>query len=71
LLRYFRWRPAMTRPGSYARALLERHKHPESIRQLELLQRDPTNGQYKTLYATACIGVGKLRRHSLYIGNFG
>ena len=44
----------------YARALLERHKHPESIRQLELLlQRDPTNRQYKTLYATACIGVGK------------
>jgi tetratricopeptide (TPR) repeat protein len=43
----------------YARALLERHKHPKAIEQLELLlQRDPTNRQFKTLYATACTGVG-------------
>lgn len=44
----------------YARALLERHKHPQAIEQLELLlQRDPANRQFKTLYATACIGVGQ------------
>ncbi len=44
----------------YARALLERHKHPQAIEQLEvLLQGDPTNRQFKTLYATACIGVGQ------------
>ena len=44
----------------YARALLERHKHPQAIGQLELLlQRDPTNRQFKTLYATACIGIGE------------
>ena len=44
----------------YARALLERHKHPQAIEQLELLlQRDPNNRQFKTLYATACIGIGR------------
>ncbi len=43
----------------YARALLERHKHPQAIEQLDLLmRRDPTNRQYKTLYATACTGIG-------------
>jgi tetratricopeptide (TPR) repeat protein len=44
----------------YARTLLERHKHPQAIEQLELLlQRDPANRQYKTLYATACTGMGE------------
>ncbi len=44
----------------YARALLERHKHPQAIEQLELLlQHDPSNRPFKTLYATACIGVGQ------------
>jgi tetratricopeptide (TPR) repeat protein len=43
----------------YARTLLERHKHAQAIEQLEqLLQRDPGNRQYKTLYATACTGIG-------------
>jgi len=44
----------------YARTLLERHKHAQSIEQLELLlHRDPASRQYKTLYATACTGVGE------------
>jgi tetratricopeptide (TPR) repeat protein len=44
----------------YARALLERHKHPQAVEQLDLLlQRDPTNRQFKTLYATACTGIGE------------
>jgi tetratricopeptide (TPR) repeat protein len=44
----------------YARTLLERHKHPQAIEQLDLLlRRDPANRQYRTLYATACTGVGE------------
>ena len=44
----------------YARALLERHKHAQTIEQLELLlKQDPNNRQYRTLYATACAGAGR------------
>jgi tetratricopeptide (TPR) repeat protein len=43
----------------YARVLLDRQKHQRSREQLEtLLAREPENRQYKTLYATACVGVG-------------
>ena len=47
---------------------MERHKHPQAIEQLELLlQRDPNNRQFKTLYATACIGIGQHEKaHKLY-----
>ena len=44
----------------YARALLERHKHPQAHRELEtLLKLEPDNRQYKRLYATTCIGIGE------------
>ena len=44
----------------YARALLERHKHPQARAELErLLALEPGNRQYKTLYATACVGMGE------------
>ena len=44
----------------YARALLERHKHPQARAELErLLALEPGNRQYKTLYATACVGTGE------------
>jgi len=44
----------------YARALLERHKHPRARAELErLLALEPGNRQYKTLYATACVGTGE------------
>ena len=47
----------------YARTLLERHKHAQAIEQLErLLQGDPANRQVKTLYATACTGIGDYRK---------
>jgi tetratricopeptide (TPR) repeat protein len=43
----------------YARVLLDRQKHQRSREQLQtLLAREPENRQYKTLYATACVGVG-------------
>ena len=44
----------------YARALLERHKHPRARAELErLLALEPGNRQYKTLYATTCVGTGE------------
>jgi tetratricopeptide (TPR) repeat protein len=44
----------------YARVLLDRHKHRTALEQLEmLLAREPGNRHYKTLYATACVGVGE------------
>jgi tetratricopeptide (TPR) repeat protein len=44
----------------YARVLLDRHKHQRAREQLEmLLAHDPENRNYKTLYATACVGVGE------------
>jgi tetratricopeptide (TPR) repeat protein len=44
----------------YARTLLERHKHLQAVEQLELLlRREPANRQYRTLYATACTGLGQ------------
>jgi len=44
----------------YARALLERHKHRRAREELEkLLQLEPRNRQYRTLYATACGGLGE------------
>jgi tetratricopeptide (TPR) repeat protein len=43
----------------YAIALLRRHKHAESIAQLErLLAVEPGNRSYKTTHATALIGLG-------------
>ena len=43
----------------YARVLLDRHKHTRAIQELEkLLALEPENRQYKTLYATACVGIG-------------
>jgi tetratricopeptide (TPR) repeat protein len=44
----------------YARVLVERHKHALAREQLErLLQLEPANRQYLTLYATACTGLGE------------
>jgi len=43
----------------YAIALLRRHKHKQSIAELEkLLQLEPDNRTYKTTYATAKVGLG-------------
>jgi tetratricopeptide (TPR) repeat protein len=43
----------------YAMALLRRHKHDQSIAELEkLLEVDPGNRVYRTTYATAKVGLG-------------
>jgi len=43
----------------YACVLLDRHKYVESIRELDrLLALDPTNKDYRTLRATAAVGLG-------------
>ncbi|TLY89940.1 MAG: tetratricopeptide repeat protein [Gammaproteobacteria bacterium] len=43
----------------YACVLLDRHKHAEAIEQLErLLKLDPKNIDYRTLHATATVGLG-------------
>jgi tetratricopeptide (TPR) repeat protein len=43
----------------YARVLLDRHKHTSAIEELEkLLALEPENRQFKTLFATACVGIG-------------
>ena len=43
----------------YAIALLRRHKHEQSIAELEkLLQLEPNNRAFKTTYATAKVGLG-------------
>jgi tetratricopeptide (TPR) repeat protein len=43
----------------YACVLLDRHKHAEAIAQLEgLLKLDPKNIDYRTLRATAAVGLG-------------
>jgi len=47
----------------YALALLRRHKHVQSIAELErLLQLEPNNRIYKTTYATANVGLGDHER---------
>ena len=47
----------------YAIALLRRHKHVESIAELEkLLALEPGNRSYKTTYATAKVGLGEHER---------
>jgi tetratricopeptide (TPR) repeat protein len=47
----------------YALALLRRHKHVQSIAELEqLLQLEPNNRTYKTTYATANVGLGDHER---------
>jgi tetratricopeptide (TPR) repeat protein len=44
----------------YALVLLERHKYLPAREELEtLLQLDPGNKQYLTLYANACVGLGE------------
>ncbi|HEV7984633.1 MAG TPA: tetratricopeptide repeat protein, partial [Steroidobacteraceae bacterium] len=44
----------------YALVLVERHKYSQAREQLErLLQVEPDNRQYRTLFATACVGVGE------------
>jgi tetratricopeptide (TPR) repeat protein len=43
----------------YAITLLRRHKHVQSIAELEkLLEADPANRSFKTTYATALVGLG-------------
>ena len=47
----------------YALVLLERHKYLPARRELEkLLLLEPANRQYRTLYATACVGLGEHER---------
>src|SRR6202051_4036142 len=47
----------------YAIALLRRHKHAQSIAELEkLLELEPNNRSYKTTYATAMVGLGEHER---------
>ncbi len=49
--------------GDYALALLRRHKHVQAIAELDkLLQLEPGNRVYRTLYATATVGLGDHRR---------
>src|SRR5579863_7402320 len=44
----------------YALVLVERHKYLQAREQLEkLLQLEPENRHYRTLYATACVGLGE------------
>jgi tetratricopeptide (TPR) repeat protein len=52
----------------YASVLLERHKHQQALAELDkLLAVDPANREYRTLYATATVGLGDhLRAISLY-----
>jgi len=43
----------------YALTLLQRHKHPQALAELDrLLAIDPNNRAYRITYATACVGVG-------------
>jgi tetratricopeptide (TPR) repeat protein len=52
----------------YACVLLDRHKHAEAIAQLDgLLKLDPKNIDYRTLRATATVGVGD---HEGGVGGF-
>jgi tetratricopeptide (TPR) repeat protein len=47
----------------YAQVLLERHKYLQARRQLDkLLAIEPANRQYRTLYATTCVGLGDHER---------
>jgi tetratricopeptide (TPR) repeat protein len=47
----------------YALVLLERHKYLQARRELEkLLMLEPANRRYRTLYATACVGLGEHHR---------
>jgi len=44
----------------YVRALMERHKYQRAREELDtLLQIEPLNRQYKTLYATTMVGLGE------------
>jgi tetratricopeptide (TPR) repeat protein len=47
----------------YATVLLGRHKYPQALAELDkLLAVDPANRQYRTLYATATVGLGEHAR---------
>jgi tetratricopeptide (TPR) repeat protein len=47
----------------YANVLLERHRYLQARQQLEtLLAIEPMNRQYRTLHATACVGLGEHER---------
>jgi tetratricopeptide (TPR) repeat protein len=47
----------------YAGVLIERHKYLEARRELDLLlERDPDNRLFKTLYATTSVGLGEHER---------
>jgi tetratricopeptide (TPR) repeat protein len=47
----------------YAQVLLDRHKYALARRQLEtLLALEPSNRQYRTLFATSCVGLGEHER---------
>jgi tetratricopeptide (TPR) repeat protein len=52
----------------YALVLLERHRYPQARRELDkLLGIEPGNRQYRTLYASTCVGLGEhLRAIALY-----
>ena len=54
----------------YARTLLRRHQHAESLTQLEiLLQKNPENRTYRTIYATALVGIGNHEKALLLYRN--
>jgi tetratricopeptide (TPR) repeat protein len=47
----------------YSQVLLERHKYLQARRELDkLLAIEPANRQYRTLYATTCVGLGEHER---------
>jgi tetratricopeptide (TPR) repeat protein len=47
----------------YAQVFIERHMYPQAQEQLQrLLAVDPSNGNYRTLYATTCVGLGQHER---------
>ena len=46
--------------SDYAQVLLDRHKYALARRELDkLLASDPTTAQYRTLFATSCVGLGE------------
>ncbi|MGB6310392.1 MAG: sulfotransferase [Steroidobacteraceae bacterium] len=54
------YRPARR---EYAEVLMELHRYPEARRELDLLlKEEPENLLYKTLYATASVGLGEQER---------
>jgi tetratricopeptide (TPR) repeat protein len=47
----------------YVQVLLQSHQHQKALEQAEiLLERDPANHDYRAVYATACLSVGRFEQ---------